>query len=148
MSVLVPTTGILLVMTDAKKYLGIDYGHVRMGLAVGDSAARIARPLATLEKQSDPVAPLREVIGRERIDGGIVVGLPRGLDGQDTVQTGAVKGFAAALSALGTPVYFQDEAATSTLAAERLKAGGSRYRKSDIDAEAAAIILQDYLDSL
>ncbi len=128
-----------------KRYLGIDYGHARIGLAVGDDETKIAQPLKTLEKQADPVDRLREV-AREQAVSAIVVGLPRGLDGQDTIQTGAIKMFTTLLQSLNLPIILQDEAGTTAQAKERLS--HKAHIRTDVDMEAAAIILQDYLDNL
>ncbi len=127
------------------KYLGIDYGAKRVGLATADSAAMIASPLRT-------VAP-HELVAAIQSEGpfaAVVVGLPRGLDGQDTTQTLAVRRFSDDLlwRRLHIEPVFQDEAGTSSVAEDRLKASGKTYAKGAIDAEAAAIILQDYLDTL
>lgn len=126
------------------RYIGIDYGARRVGLAVANDEARMAAPLAT-------VAP-GEVLRIIKLEGpftAIVVGLPRSLDGRETAQTIAVRRFAEDhLEKLATDVVFQDEAGTSGVAEERLRESGRKYVREDIDAEAAAIILQDYLDTL
>lgn len=105
----------------------------------------IASPLRT-------VAP-HELVAAIQSEGpfaAVVVGLPRGLDGQDTTQTLAVRRFSDDLlwRRLHIEPVFQDEAGTSSVAEDRLKASGKTYAKGAIDAEAAAIILQDYLDTL
>ena len=127
-----------------RRYLGIDYGAARVGLAVADDEVRLARPHAT-------VAPvdLVETIRRDGPFDVLVVGLPRNLDGAETPQTLAVRRFAAdRLEGLTAELAFQDEAGTSSIARERLEASGKKFKPEQIDAEAAAIILQDYLDSL
>ena len=127
-----------------KHFLGIDVGHKRVGLAVGDSDLRMARPLKTIAPEA-----LEAVIQAEGPFDNVIVGLPRNLAGADTPQTIAVRRYADdVLGRLRIEPVFQDEAATSQLAEERLKAAGRAYAKADIDAEAAAIILQDYLDGL
>jgi putative Holliday junction resolvase len=128
-----------------KKFLGIDYGAKRIGLAVGDDAAKLARPLSTVGP-----AELAETIEREGPFATVVVGLPRSLSGGETAQTLAVRRFTDDVlwRKLRIEPVFQDEAATSEIAEERLKEMGKPYDKADIDAEAAAIILQDYLNSL
>ncbi len=126
------------------RWLGIDYGAKRVGLATADEPARLARPLAT-------VAPAELVSAIEQAGpfDALVIGLPRSLDGTDTPQTLAVRRFADdRLADLAPELVFQDEAGTSSLARDRLEAAGRPYRPEQIDAEAAAIILQDYLDSL
>lgn len=127
------------------KYLGIDYGARRIGLATADSDTKLASPLATVGS-----AELIETIKRRGPFDAVVVGLPRNLDGSDTPQTLAVRRFSDDIlwNKLRIEPVFQDEAATSSVAEERLKESGKKYRPEDIDAEAAAIILQDYLDSL
>lgn len=129
-----------------KNYLGIDYGHVRLGLALANSETRLARPLQTLEKLADPLPDLKKIIEAESI-GTIVVGLPRGLDGQDTIQTEVARNFAAKLEPLGLTVELQDEAGTTEQAKERFRQATGEKRQADIDSEAASIILQDYLDT-
>ncbi len=127
------------------KYLGIDYGQKRVGLATADIVTKIASPLSTVAP-SELAATIQSAGPFEQI----IVGLPRSLDGQDTPQTLAVRRFCDDVlwRKLHIEPIFQDEAATSSLAEERLIAAGKPYVKGDIDAEAAAIILQDYLDSL
>lgn len=126
------------------RYLGIDYGAKRIGLATADDEVRLAQPLAT-------VSP-RELLARIKQEGPfgvVVVGLPRGLDGSDTPQTLAVRRFTDDhLGDLDAEVTFQDEAGTSGVAEDRLREAGKPYQAEQIDAEAAAIILQDYLDAL
>lgn len=127
------------------KYLGIDYGQRRIGLALADSDARTASPFRTVAP-NELVAAIEQAGPFEAV----VVGLPRNLDGHDTPQTLAVRHFCDDVlwRKLHIEAVLQDEAATSSVAEERLKESGKSYRPSDIDAEAAAIILQDYLDSL
>lgn len=123
--------------------LGIDFGSKRVGLAVGSSESKLASPLDTLDNNPSLITRLRDIAAKENI-GKIVVGLPRGLDGQSTTQTHVVSEFVKALQTqLQLPVTTIDEAVTSEMARERL---GKDAPKSDIDKEAATIILQDYLD--
>ncbi len=126
------------------RYMGIDYGARRVGLAIADDDARMARPFSTVEPGQ--VLP---IIEKEGPFAAIVVGLPRSLDGHETAQTIAVRRFAEDhLEKLAADVVFQDEAGTSGVAEERLRESGRKYAREDIDAEAASIILQDYLDTL
>lgn len=126
-------------------YLGVDYGAKRIGLAIADSETKIARPLATVS-----AAELPTIIKQHGPFEQVVVGLPRSLDGQETPQTLAVRRFSDDLlwRQLHLEPLFQDEAGTSGVAEDRLIESGKSYSKADIDAEAASIILQDYLDSL
>lgn len=128
------------------KYLGIDYGLKRIGTAVGDSESKLASPHKTVTTVDDLVT----LIKADGPFAQIVVGLPRNLDGGATSQTIAVQRFSEDVlwRKLKIDAVFQDEAATSAIAEERLKESGKPYEKGDIDAEAAAIILQDYLDTI
>ncbi len=130
----------------AIKYLAIDYGERRVGLAVGDDAVRLASPYVTLENGAKLAESLHQIIAKEQIDG-IVIGLPRGLDGQDTRQTQAVRDWAKGQK-FGRPVQWIDEGMTSEQAKLALQASGKAYAKPDIDKEAAAVFLQDFLNSL
>ena len=133
----------------ALRYLGIDYGSKRVGLAVGDAEAKLARPLVTLDGRTDLVEQLHRICDEQTV-GTIIMGLPRGLDGQETAQTVVVRGrFVELRQALPQfQWYYQDEAVTSELARERLLARGESTTDGAVDREAAAIILQDYLDLL
>ena len=128
-----------------KKYLGIDYGARRIGLATADDEVKIASPLATVDSEG-----LVKIIEQEGPFAQVVVGLPRSLDGTETPQTLAVRHFSDDVlwRRLHIEAVYQDEAGTSGMAEDRLKESGKPYDKKDIDAEAAAIILQDFLDSL
>lgn len=127
-------------------YLGIDYGSKRIGLAIGDDDVRLARPLETLDATNrDYWSRLQAIINEYDISE-LVVGLPRGLDGGETDQTKAARFFAAELASLKLPIHLQDEAGTSVLARQRI--GKHLTTKGQVDAEAASIILQDFLDIL
>ena len=124
--------------------LALDVGERRIGVAVASSVARLPRPLATLDNDAGFVDALRRLIESESA-GSLVVGLPRGLNGQDTAQTDYVRSFVADLqSAIELPVHWQDEALTSQKAEAELQTRGN-YAKADIDALAATYILEDYL---
>jgi putative Holliday junction resolvase len=114
-------------------------------LATADSEVKLASPLTTVSP-----ADLAATIAAEGPFEAVVVGLPRSLDGRDTPQTLAVRRFCDDVlwRKLHIDPVYQDEAGTSSVAEDRLKAAGRPYQKGDIDAGAAAIILQDYLDTL
>jgi putative holliday junction resolvase len=127
--------------------LGVDFGSKRIGVATGDDDLKIAQPLTTITGD-DPLRRLATIIANEEAKL-VVIGLPRGLDGQETAQTLVAREFARQVEfELGVSVELQDEAGTSSVAEDRLKAAGRAYEAADIDAEAACIILQDYLDNL
>jgi putative holliday junction resolvase len=135
--------------------LAIDVGGRRIGLAISDPSRTLARPLSTLTVTSaaDGVARVADEIGRlERDDDGlssIVVGMPVSLDGSASEETVRVAAFVEALRAQTTlPIVTADERLTSREAESRLSVleRDWRERKKKLDAAAAAIILQEYLD--
>lgn len=140
------------------RWLGIDYGRRRIGLARSDASGMIARPWQAMAAAGSPVASARLVAGiltatgadPDEAIGAIVVGLPRRLNGDDTDLTADVRTFATALgAATGLGVALVDERLTSVEAESRLavRERDWRRRKAQIDAEAAAIVLQDHLDA-
>lgn len=124
--------------------LALDVGSKRIGVAIATTAARIARPLTTLDAEADVDQQLKQLIATESVEA-FVVGLPRGLDGQETAQTVSVRQFVNTLQHFGLPVHFQDEALTSQKAKAELEARGKPYAKRDIDSLAATFILDDFL---
>jgi putative holliday junction resolvase len=137
-------------MPETKKssaILALDVGERRIGVARSGLVARLASPLTTLENSPDLMERIANLAAEE--DAGlIVVGLPRGMSGQDTDQTRMVRKFAADLQEKsGLPVVFQDEALTSVKAEAELKSRKKPYEKGAVDALAATYILEDYLIS-
>jgi putative Holliday junction resolvase len=137
--------------------LGVDLGGRRVGLAISDPSATLARPLTTLAVTSEADAIERVAAEAARLSeeedglGAIVVGVPARLDGSPTDQTTAATAFMTALAArVSTPVFGGDERLTSREAETRLAVSERdwRRRKKKLDAAAAAVILQDYLDRL
>ncbi len=136
--------------------LGVDVGERRIGLALSDVSAVLATPLRVLTV-SRPVEQGAMAVSREiailtnQEDGlaGIVVGLPRSLDGAPHRQTMHVLSFVETLRRYTTlPVHLQDERLSSHEAESRLAQleKNWRRRKARLDAAAAAVILQDFLD--
>ena len=136
--------------------LGIDYGARRIGLALSDATATLASPWRMLQRPPSEPATLRilisEIASLKNDDDGlaaVVVGWPRRLDGSPTDLTPIVQTFAQSLKAhIDVPVILQDERLSSTEAESRLarREKDWRKRKQQLDAAAAAVILQDYLD--
>ena len=136
--------------------LGIDYGKRRIGLALSDATGLLARPWKTIAATGDPArvaaalaAEVAALAAEEDGLGAIAFGHPRRLNGQPTDATAAVEKIAALLqSQVDVPIVLQDERLSSreaeSLLAQREK--DWRKRKRLVDAAAAAIILQDYLD--
>ncbi len=126
--------------------IGLDVGEKRIGVAVADLGVRIAIPFDTLVVDGSELEQLARIINEEGADT-IVVGYPRNQQGEPTAQTRFVETFAAQLESMVPTVVFQDESLTSVLAEQRLKEQGGTYTRADIDAQAATIILQDYLEA-
>ncbi|HSX34125.1 MAG TPA: Holliday junction resolvase RuvX [Candidatus Saccharimonadales bacterium] len=125
--------------------LALDVGTKRIGVALSDLSVRLPHPLTTLQAENDPMQQVGDLASRESAVG-LVIGLPRGLDGQETAQTQLVRSFAEELKAhVDLPQYWQDEAVTSRQAEEELKSRGKPYQKGDIDALSATYILEDFL---
>ncbi len=123
------------------RYIGIDYGTKRIGIALSDDDGHMAFPAGVIMNEGDR-AP-KEVITRmvkENV-GVAVVGMPSGLDGKETKQSHITRSFIEALKRL-TPITIetQNEMFTSRMAIE------SGMTEHHIDASSAAIILQSYLD--
>jgi putative holliday junction resolvase len=141
---------------DVGRVAGLDVGERRIGVAVSDATGTLARPLGVLQTSGlDGDAVERAVAELGRLsaedDGleSLVVGLPRRLDGSPSEMTPRVEAFAEALrTRTALPVALQDERLTSREAESRLalREKDWRVRKKQLDAAAAAIILQDYLD--
>lgn len=135
-------------MVSKHVFLGLDVGTKRIGVAVGDSVARIAQPVATLEANERTAQALHAYIHDLDVTD-IVVGRPRNQSGATTAQTELVEAFVAEVFSAEQPtLHWQDESVTSVMAEERLQARKKPYTKADIDAEAAVIILQDFLETL
>ena len=138
------------------RVLGIDYGARRIGLALSDATATLASPWRLLHRPPSEAETMRlliaEITALQRDDDGlaaVVVGWPRRLDGSPTDHTPIVETFAHSLKTrIDVPVVLQDERLSSTEAESRLarRERDWRKRKQHLDAAAAAVILQDYLD--
>lgn len=136
--------------------LGVDYGMKRVGLALSDATGMLARPWKTIavrgiENQVSELTRAIEALVAEP-DGldAIVIGLPRRLSGEPNEQTAAVQNLAARLRArTALSIVLQDERLTSHEAEALLSRREKdwRKRKPQLDAAAAAVILQDYLDA-
>lgn len=132
-------------MSVIKNVLGLDVGDARIGVAVASTAAKIARPVTTISNDEAIMTKLKDLVNEHQAQA-LVVGLPRGLDGQNTAQTDKTQAFANQLkSDFNMPIYMQDEALTSKKAEEELKARNKPYAKEDIDALAATYILDDFM---
>jgi len=129
----------------SRTLIGLDVGEKRIGVAVADLGVRIAVPFATIEVDGGEIAAIAEIVIKEQADT-LVLGYPRNQQGEATTQTAYVEQFAERLADIDARVVYQDESLTSVLAEQRLKSYNRPYAKGDIDAQAAAIILQDYVE--
>jgi putative Holliday junction resolvase len=136
------------------RVLALDVGRRRVGLAISDRSRTLARPLTTLHVgREEAVARVAREIERLSSEddglGEIVVGMPVHLDGTPSEETAFVTAFVAELrTRTSIPIALEDERLTSREAESRLALGERdwRRRKERLDAAAAAVILQDYLD--
>ncbi len=134
--------------------LAFDFGLRQIGVAVGETQTRSARPL-TILKASDGV-PDWQLVAR-RVDefrpAFLVVGLPLNIDGSESAMSGRARKFGNRLHGrFGLPVYWQDERLSSrevkSVAAEKPARGRRAARLDQVDDRAAALILQDFLGAL
>jgi putative Holliday junction resolvase len=132
------------------RYLGIDLGRARIGLALADDVLRTAQPLRVVPRRGDEadVRSLREVAQEYEVTRA-VLGLPLNMDGSEGASARMSRAFAPRLeAALGVPVELFDERLSTFEAEDRLRAQGvpARDVKGRVDAQAAAVILQGWLD--
>jgi putative Holliday junction resolvase len=124
--------------------IALDVGTKRIGVAAADSTVPVAVPLLVVEVDGNELAKIRQIVSDRNVET-VVVGYPRNQAGEATDQTAISEAFGRQVADFATVTY-QDESLTSVMAEERLKAMGKPYTKGDIDAYAAMIILQDYLE--
>lgn len=130
------------------RILGIDYGEKRVGLALSDPMQMIASPYKTIPNNPDLIVAIQSIMKAEIVEI-VVVGLPKGMKGQETAQTKHVTSFVENLNQNDIKVELVDERLTSISAKKALVEQGIKtgHNKGLIDQTAAAIILQQYLDS-
>jgi putative Holliday junction resolvase len=130
------------------RYLAIDYGMKRTGLAICDAAETIASPYGVLHGQKDLVKEIGRIIASENVQA-VVLGLPLNMDDSEGPQAKKVRAFGQQLAArIRIPVHFQDERLSSFGAERKLdEIGLTRGKKRErLDAVAAAEILQAFLE--
>lgn len=133
-------------MAHSQSLIALDVGEKRIGVALADTSVRIAVARDTISVDGAQLQQIAKIVEQEGIQT-VVVGYPRNQSGEPTQQTQYVEQFVAQLKPLVPTVVFQDESLTSVKAEELLKAQKRPYAKGDIDALAASLILQDYLES-
>lgn len=133
------------------RLLGIDWGEIRIGLALSDETQTLASPLETLVRRTGkrvPMPRLLELVAQHQPTG-VVVGLPLTPEGTESTAAAAARELALTVEKrTALPVAMFDERHTTarTLGAIREQGGSTRGRKEDVDALAAAVLLQGFLD--
>lgn len=133
--------------------MGVDFGEKRIGVALSDVTGRLASPFTTLTRRlgkRPPYAALEKIVKEEDVTG-IVLGLPLDLEGNEQEWCRDVREFGVRLvQRLSLPLHFQDERMSSVTAERGIRQSGlPKHRREDkarIDAAAAAVILQRWLD--
>jgi putative Holliday junction resolvase len=139
----IPTTG---------RVMALDWGLARIGVAITDETQLLATPLGTLTRRAGkrlPLGPFLDLVEREH-PVGLVVGLPLDDEGAEGESASAARAMGEQFAARAVlPLAWIDESFTTTETLERLTARGvaPRQRKADIDAMAAAIVLERWLDA-
>jgi len=129
--------------------MGIDFGEVRIGLALSDPLQIISQPFRVIPNNVNTISEIQDIIKTEEVEK-IVLGLPQNLDGEDTKKTLEVREFAEILKRnVDIPVIFWDERYSTVEANEKLKLMGYSVTESRkvIDKVAASIILKDYMEN-
>lgn len=134
------------------RYLAVDYGRKRIGLAISDPLGMIASPAGFIERRVGKRPPITKIIARATELGaqGYVIGLPLDGEGNETDWTAEIRGLGAEIAKrTGLPVRFYDERFTTAAALRTVKELGesTRGRKGDVDSLAATILLQQALNA-
>jgi putative Holliday junction resolvase len=131
-------------MSQIINILALDIGHKRIGVARANTIAKLTEPLTVLENNQNFMENLKKIIQEHDISL-IIIGLPRSLDGNETAQSVFTRKFVSD-NFQDMNVQFQDETLSSVEAEKRLKSYGLENRSNMLDAVAACIILEDYLN--
>ena len=132
-----------------KRWLGLDLGHVRIGVALSDPLGMTAQPLMVLKAEGfqKDLAAIGELVNQYEVTQ-VIVGLPINMDGTESSQTRKIREFTAKLSSrLNVPVFFVDERLTSKQAERMMSEGGmnSKKQRGKVDQVAAALLLDSAL---
>lgn len=132
------------------RYLALDYGSRRIGVAVADEETGIAfaRPALRRTNLERDIAVIGELCAAEGVDL-VIIGLPLNMDGSEGDQAAEARAFGDRLAAAGLSVTYEDERLSSWEAAERMAEAGRRIRRGsgELDSTAARVTLQQYLDA-
>ena len=127
--------------------LGLDIGDSWIGVALSDPQGILASPLTIIHRRDDPsdIGAITSIVSQHQV-GRIIVGLPLSMNGSISQQAQKIKTFVRELSKhIEVPIEFRDER-LSTVAAKRMMKTAGKTRQTRVDAAAAALILQSYLD--
>ena len=130
------------------KFLGVDYGRKRIGLAIADDQMKIASPLETIQSKSrsQVIGKIREICYNEKVKK-VIIGMPKYLSGARHELENEIKRFGSLLEKeLKLSITYEDERLTSKVAQEKSK--GLSKTKEKLDELSAQEILQSYLDKL
>ncbi len=132
--------------------LAVDWGERRIGLSLSDESQSLAQPLTTLTRRAGKRFPMRQLrtLLEQHAVAGVIVGLPLDEQGEEGAPARAARELAAAIGRqTGRPVELWDERMTTARALQAVRAmgGSARGRKGDVDALAATLLLQHYLDA-
>jgi len=130
------------------RLMGIDFGEVRIGIALSDPLQIISQPFRVIPNNDNTISEIQNIVKTEEVEK-IILGLPLNLDGEDTKKTLEVREFAEILkSNIDIPLIFWDERYSSVEANEKLKQMGYSIVESRkvIDKVAASIILKNYME--
>lgn len=130
--------------------LGLDIGDKRIGVALSDPEGILASPLTIINRRDESldIEAIADIVSQKQVEQ-IVVGLPRSMDGSLGKQAEKVREFTQKLcSHTEVPVEYRDERLTTVLAERLMRAAGTQKTRKKVrhDAQAAALILQGYLD--
>jgi putative Holliday junction resolvase len=134
------------------RFLAVDYGRKRIGLAISDPLGMIASPAGFIERREGKRAPITKIVARATELGarGYVIGLPLDGEGNETDWTAEIRALGAEIAKrTAMPVRFYDERFTTAAALRTVKDLGqsTRGRKGDVDSLAATILLQQALNA-
>jgi len=139
-------------VTEQGRLLGVDWGERRIGLALSDETQLLAQPLTTLTRRTGKRFPMGKLIAlvKEHAVTGAVVGLPLAADGSEAKAARKARALAQDIARhSGLAVDLWDERYTTARARQAVRemGGSTKGREADLDALAAAILLQHYLDA-
>jgi len=134
------------------RLLGVDWGATRIGLALSDESQILAQPLSTLTRRAGKRAPIAKLLELARTHAvtGVVVGLPldeRGIEGDAARSARALAAAVAERGGLTVALWDERFSTARALRAVKEMGGSTRGRKEDVDALAAALLLQHYMDA-